>query len=50
MYGELTLVLIPFAFPYLIEKRVWYEIKVIFSKHYDILSIFKCIFYKLEII
>ena len=48
-------VLIPVAFPlllsrYLIEKCVWNEIKVSFSKHYDILSIFNWIFCKLEII
>ena len=27
--------------PYVNEKRVWNEIKVRFSKHYDNLSIFK---------
>ena len=45
MYFELMcdlifLVLIPVAFPYLIEKRVWNEIKIRFSKYYDIFYIF----------
>ena len=43
-------VLIPLFSPYFIERHVWNEIKVSFSKHYDILCIFKWIFCKLEII
>ena len=36
--------------PYLIERHVWNETRVSFSKHYDILSIVKWIVCNLEII